>query len=377
MSRNQSISIGIATPLSGSAAALGKEMKQAIELAIEEKNASGGIRGTSIIAEVADDGSDPQKGKAIAQDFGNNTDLIAAIGHYNSDVSIAAAGVYNEYDLAMINPIASNPELTEHGLPNIFRYTNRDDETARAIAGYLFNTLHKRRAVIIEGATAYGKSMAGHFRSAFDELDGSIIYYEQLKKEEQDYEGLVSRLPQDFDFLFYGGSFEGASILMAMRKAGLKQLFAAGDGCWDLANFLRPAGNAASEGEGVLILSASHAAGHAKGSPEFAEKYDQRYGPIINYALNCYDCANLLIRSIEHAANLKSGIPGRTDVLSALRNIKFQGIGNSHPVQWNLKGDNVSAITMLNVVKNGRFHEIAEIASFSDHQDHRLNFFRV
>lgn len=71
-----------------------------------------------------------------------------------------------------------------------------------------------------------------------------------------------------------------------MRDAGLPQLFAAGDGCWDTLNFLRPAGSAVNEGEGVLILSASHGTGYTEESSSFAQKYLGRHGPIINYALN-------------------------------------------------------------------------------------------
>jgi hypothetical protein len=35
------------------------------------------------------------------------------------------------------------------------------------------------------------------------------------------------------------GSFEGAFLLRAMREAGVTQLFASGDGCWDVAYFLQ------------------------------------------------------------------------------------------------------------------------------------------
>ena len=51
----EAIRIAIGAPLSGSAAARGAEMKQAIELAVEEQNADGGIAGLPILLEAADD----------------------------------------------------------------------------------------------------------------------------------------------------------------------------------------------------------------------------------------------------------------------------------------------------------------------------------
>jgi branched-chain amino acid transport system substrate-binding protein len=41
---------------------------------------------------------------------------------------------------------------------------------------------------------------------------------------------------------------------------------------------------------------------------------------------------------------------------------RFQGIAYARPAQWNAKGDNVAAVIFVNVVENGRFKEIDEIA---------------
>lgn len=361
INQHKKISIGVGAPLSGSSSALGQEMKQAIELAVEEKNANGGISGSPIVAEIADDGSDPKKAEAIARSFCNNPEVLGVIGHYNSDATIAASAIYHEGTLALVSPIASNPVLTEQGFENVFRYTNRDDETANAIARYLFDTLGKRNAVIIESDSAYGKSMAENFVNSFTGSGGKIIRHQLIKDGESNVLELIGDFPKAFDLLFYGGSFKGAAILKAMRNAGLKQLFAAGDGCWDTLNFLRPAGNAANEGEGVLILSASHGTGHTEGSLLFAQRYARRYGPVINYALNAYDCANLLLESIALAAQLKNSVPDRSEIIAAVRNARFSGIANSKPVEWDQKGDNLSAITVLNVADSNYYREIAEI----------------
>ncbi|TIN67228.1 MAG: branched-chain amino acid ABC transporter substrate-binding protein, partial [Mesorhizobium sp.] len=48
---SEAIRIAIGAPLSGNAAALGAEMKQAIELAVKEQNADGGIAGFAIMVE--------------------------------------------------------------------------------------------------------------------------------------------------------------------------------------------------------------------------------------------------------------------------------------------------------------------------------------
>jgi branched-chain amino acid transport system substrate-binding protein len=48
---------------------------------------------------------------------------------------------------------------------------------------------------------------------------------------------------------------------------------------------------AATQGEGVLVLSAAPAVGRVPGSAEFAARYQARYRPIATYAVNSYDSA--------------------------------------------------------------------------------------
>src|SRR5207302_712287 len=114
------IRIGIGVPLSGNSASLGAEMKQAIELALDERNTAGGIAGAAAAAVVAEDGGDPQQGESLARELCTDSAILGIVGHYNSDVTLAASPIYREAELAMITPIASNPAVTDNGLPMSF-----------------------------------------------------------------------------------------------------------------------------------------------------------------------------------------------------------------------------------------------------------------
>jgi branched-chain amino acid transport system substrate-binding protein len=355
------LAVGIAGPFSGPSARLGLEMRQAAELAVEERNAAGGIRGLRVEALAADDRSSIEHGEGIARYFGTDFSVLGVVGHYNSDVSLAASEIYHADRLAMITPIASNPALTERGLENVFRYTNRDDHTGRAIAMYLHDVLGKRRAVLFQAASLYGRSMADEFVRSFTALGGEVLTRLPINEGERDFSRLAAGLPPTPDLFFYGGTFEGADLLRALREAGLAQCFATGDGCWDVANFLEPAAGAATAGEGVLVLAASAAVGRVPGSREFAEQYTRRHGPIVNYALNSYDATRVLLLAIDRAATAKGAVPGRAEVVAAMRDVRFQGVAHSRLLAWDAKGDNRAAATVLNVVERGRFREIAEL----------------
>jgi len=261
----------------------------------------------------------------------------------------------------MLTAMSSSPGVTDRGLPNVFRLTNRDDHKGPGLAAYLYQKAAKRRAVVVDDQTAYGKGLADLFASAFTALGGTVVARPTVKVGDRDFQALVAGLPSNFDVLFFGGVAEAPYVLRQMREQGLKQLFACGDGCWNVKGFIQPAGDAATKGEGVLVLSAAPAVGRVPGSADFADRYAKRFGPIANYAVNSYDSARIVLAAITQAAGAKSGLPTRGEVVTALRKLHYQGIAYSRPIEWDAKGDNVAAVIFLNTVEGDRFKEVAEI----------------
>jgi branched-chain amino acid transport system substrate-binding protein len=357
----QTLAIGVVGPLTGSSAGLGVEQRQATELAVAERNAAGGILGATVELVAIDDRADAAEGKAAAARFCDDPRILGIVGHVNSGVTIQASDVYQRCGLAMITAMSSNPGVTERGLDNVFRLTNRDDHKGPAIATYLYRTMGKRKAVVVDDQTTYGRGVADLFAQAFGRVGGQVVARQTVTVGQTDFQPIVAGLPKDFDVLFFGGIAEAAPLLRTVRASGLAQLFACGDGCWDVKSFIQRAEGAATLGEGVLILSAAPAVGRVPGSAEFAARYQARYGPIASYAINSYDSARLVLDAIETAARRDGGRPTRASVLAALRATRFQGIAYARPVTWDAKGDNTAAVIFLNVVEGMGFKEIAEV----------------
>jgi branched-chain amino acid transport system substrate-binding protein len=356
------IRIGIGGPLTTGSATFGVEMRNAVEMAVDERNAAGGVAGAKIVAVAADDAADNQRGEAVARQFCDDSAVLGVVGHVNSGVTIAAEKVYAGCGLAMLTPMSSNPGVTEQGLANVFRLTNRDDRKGPGFARWLFAKMGKRRAVVVDDGTLYGKGLGDGFAGGFTAAGGAIAARASVKVGDTDFRAMLGGFPKDFDVLFFAGIREGAYIVRDMRALGLTQLFGCGDGCWSLDGFVTPAGAAAATDEGVRILSAAPAIGKVPGSEAFAARYTAQHGPINNYAASSYDSARIVMAAIEAAAAAKKAVPTRADVLAAMKGTHFQGIAYARPAEWNAKGDNVAAVIFVNVVENGHFKEIDEIA---------------
>ena len=73
------IKVGIMVPTSGSEAAYGIDMQNAIKMAADELNAKGGVLGDKFVTFVADDGCDPQMATAAASKLTSN-EVTAVLG---------------------------------------------------------------------------------------------------------------------------------------------------------------------------------------------------------------------------------------------------------------------------------------------------------
>jgi branched-chain amino acid transport system substrate-binding protein len=354
------VKVGIGGPLTTTSAGFGVEMKQAAELAVDERNAAGGVAGAKVVAMALDDKADAETGKAVAKSFCDDPAILGVVGHVNSGVAIATGQIYADCGLAVITPMASNPKVTESGFATLFRLTNRDDRKGPGLARYLIQKMGKTRALVVDDGTPYGVGLADQFVAGFG-AGGTVVARKSVHVGDRDFADFVKSFPKEFDVLFFAGIREGALILKEMRARGLDQLFACGDGCWDTKAFIQAAEGAATKAEGVRILSAAPAIGTVPGSSEFGARYTAKYGPINNYAASSYDSARVLMSAIAEAATARQGVPARADVVAALRKLTFQGIAYAKPVQWTEKGDNKSAVIFVNVVEGDYFKQIDQI----------------
>lgn len=172
-SQNNELIIGVSVPVGGNLN-VAKEMLRGVAQAQQEVNQSGGINGRFIKVQIANDDNNPELAKQIASEFVQDEKLVGVIGHNASNVSVAAAPIYQQGGLVMITPTSSAKNLTQLG-DYIFRTTPSTRGLADKLAEYAINSAHKANiAICSDSKSAASKSFQEEFTYAVYERGGKI-----------------------------------------------------------------------------------------------------------------------------------------------------------------------------------------------------------
>ena len=337
------IVIGVAWPF----ATNNNLFNEGIDLAVRDINSSGGIKGRKLRLLKADDGSDVEKGMAIAESFAENKAIQAVIGHDNSFISIPASTIYNNAGLVMLSPASTAPELTKNGYQHIFRDIPSADEIARQVAIYLGQQGY-RRMVIYYANDSYGTSLANsfedHARSQGITIVDRFNYYNSL----EDLKRLNIRW-QAFgvDGIFIANTLsEGGQFIFDAGQVGIKVPFMAGNAL-DSSLLTATGGKAA---EGTIVGSAYNPYLDRPEVKRFVTDFRAEYNQMPStYAALGYDAVKMLAAAIE-----KSDLHNPSTVAKQLTKLgKWPGVAGIHELDQ--KGDDIGDLVVLKKLQAGKF----------------------
>ncbi|SEM42980.1 branched-chain amino acid transport system substrate-binding protein [Syntrophus gentianae] len=344
------IRIGVAGAHSGDLASYGLPTVKAAELVVKDINAKGGILGKKVELIVEDDVCKPEMAANTAAKL-VSAKVDAVIGHICSGATKAAIGIYKDAGIVAISPSATNPELTQSGqYPNFFRTIAPDDAQAKMEVDFAINRLNARRIAILHDKGDYGKGLA-EYAKKFVETSGTaqVVLFEGVTPGAVDYSAVVQKIKgANADAVIYGGYHpEASSIVMQMRKKGMKTPFLSDDGVKDIT-FIKVAGSFA---EGVYATGPRDTSANPL-TIAATEAHKKAYGSDPGaFFLNAYAATQALLHAIE-----KAGSPDYEKVKAALRSQEVETpLGKIH---FDEKGEAVGVGFAMYQVKNGVFSEV-------------------
>ncbi len=342
------IKIGVAGPLTGDQGAFGQELKNGALIAVEERNAKGGVLGSMIEISWGDDQHDPKQAVAVANKFVNEG-VVGVIGHFNSSCSIPASTIYHDGKVVQLTPASTNPAFTERGLWNVFRVCGRDDQQGSVAATFIAKRLKKSRIAALHDKTTYGQGLADETVKALEKARIKPVYYGGITQGEKDYRPVLTAMKgKDPEILFYGGIYPEAILLTKqMRELGMKTIFVSGDGVWT-KEYIEIAG---SDAEGAFITFTPDQA-KIKEAQGVIKTHKEKFGSDVGaYTVYSYVAANILLDAV--AATKSTDAVKIADYIRKTRWNTALG-----PIQFDKKGDVLVSPYVVWEVKNGKFVEV-------------------
>ena len=298
------ILIGEYGSMTGSEAHFGQTTHRGIMLAIEQKNAAGGVHGRMLEVRVYDDqGKSQEVGTAVTRLITNDR-VVAVLGEVSSSLSIAGARVAQQYGVPMISPSSTASGVTEVG-DMVSRACFIDAFQGYAAARFARDNLTlSRAAVLYDQATPYSKELYAVFAKDFEAMGGTIVTAEAYSGGDSDYSAqLTSIRAANPEIIYVPGYYtDVGNIHLQARKLGITQPLIGGDG-WDSPELARIGGDTvdgsyftsqyANEDERPEVQAYARA---------FRAKYDDT--PDGLSALG-YDAALVLIDALERTPSLE------------------------------------------------------------------------
>ncbi|HYG57798.1 MAG TPA: branched-chain amino acid ABC transporter substrate-binding protein [Symbiobacteriaceae bacterium] len=338
------IIIGAGVPLTGSEAKMGKDMTNAIQMAIDEINAKGGVLNRKLKMEAQDDPCEAQQAVAAANKL-VSLNVVAAVSGYCSGSFLPTEKIYNDAKIGVVVPAANAVSLTAQKFNNINLMNPTNMDQAKSAVDYMVGTWQAKKVAILHDNSAFAKELAELTR---DGLKGKaeVVAFEAVTKGEKDFSATLTALKSKApDAIYWTGYYaEGGLIIKQARSLGITAKIMVGDGSND-PTLIEIAGAAAAEG---VANTTTPSAGDFEGTKDWIPQYKAKYGEPGPYSAQAYDATYIIAEAIK-----KAGSADREKVMQAIRAISYQGLTGK--VSFNDMGNRVDGKFLIQEVKGGKF----------------------
>jgi branched-chain amino acid transport system substrate-binding protein len=327
------IKMAVATDLTNHIPEFGQDIANGAQLAVNEINAAGGIKGFQVELVIEDDRCEGADGTTVASRVASVPEIVAVVGHICSAPTIAAAEVYEQARIPMMSPSATNALLTSQGYDVFNRVAGSDEVQGKVDAHYMYEVLGFRKIAILHDNALYGQGLSEVVDRVFKELGGEVTSLQGIDTAAQDFRPVLTTLVAEApEAIFFGGYVQQAVLLVPQKNdVGLQDVvFFSDDGIYG-PDFIEGAGDAA---EGVYAsfpygveLTGEEAAAQQERQDAFLAAYKETFGvdPMGPYHFHAYDAAMLLMQAMDAVAVVDDAgnlVIDREELIKAVREIK-------------------------------------------------------
>lgn len=355
------VRVGFLLEKSGFGASEGAEEEIALEMALEEINKAGGIKGVPLKAVVYDTGSKPDQAISLARKLISEDKVLGIIGPAFSSLAEVAFPLAVRGKTVMVSQLSTKPGMTEKNRPWTFRNTIAGPVVYdKLVREWVKQHSLKKVAVVYDAKDRFSQSDATDvFPALLKKYGAEVVGSVTFTTGDIDFSGQVTRLKSmnPDGVVIAALREEAAHIVREIRKQNLSKPLAGGME-FSTNRFVELAGSA---GDGIWT---SHSGWMDNPSPrmrEFVRKYTERakgkgITPSIG-AIRAYD-TTYMMRDIL----IKQGITNRPEDLETDRDKVRRGWetmknydGLEGRTSINEVGDGMKDVYLLRLEK-GKYH---------------------
>lgn len=295
----QPIKVGIIVGLTGRSADLGEASRNAVQLAADEVNQSGGINGRPISLIALDDEGRPEAA-ATAVRKAHEEGVAAIIGPNLSSTAAAMLPEINRLEIVTISPTASSLDFVDLD-DYLFRINWSTRENATIYAKHYYDLGIRNVAAAIDANNrTFSESWLNEFKAAFAALGDVTVKADMFDaNSDQGYSSTARKLvePDPDAILLIANSVDTAQITQQIRKIDKQTLIVAAE--WAASErFLHLGGKAI---EGIEVVQSYDRNNQSKRYLDFKNAYLKRFQRLPGYAsVASYDAAVMLFAALRN-----------------------------------------------------------------------------
>ncbi|MBE7197777.1 MAG: ABC transporter substrate-binding protein [Parafilimonas terrae] len=170
------ITIGVDTPLSGTYAPIGQQVRWGLELATKEVNAAGGIAGREIRLIVEDEEANPAVAVQKADKLFQVDKVDFLTGTVNSGSTLAVGQLAERADKLMATTVSFADSITtDKCSPNVFRVNARAGQQSAALAAWLVKEKSNPKVYFLGPDYEMGRSTVAAFQKGVTARGGTSL----------------------------------------------------------------------------------------------------------------------------------------------------------------------------------------------------------
>jgi branched-chain amino acid transport system substrate-binding protein len=279
----QEVKFSIPLPLTGTNAKFGEIEKRSYEIALEEINAKGGIKGKNIFLEFEDSQGKPEVSRSIAEKLIDVKKQPVIFGEYSSSCSKAIAAVAEERKTPYLVVTGATDDITQQKYKYVFRMNPTNAYYASGLISFFNEVVKPTSIAILYESSDFGTSGAEDMVKQAERFPMKVLVKEQYEKGAVDFKPILSKVKAVKPDVIYMVSYVMDAALLMRQIKELRidaKLFAGGAAGFAIPEFIQSAKEAA---EYVVTATLWSPQVVYPGAKEVAEKYKKLYKDYPSY----------------------------------------------------------------------------------------------